>query len=67
MRFKLRMESKNEAHVTFRLFVNGGSAGLLTLARDEGDEFYKIVRRGSAFEGHDFSFESKEPWNEPPE
>ena len=60
MRLKLREEKKNEAHITFRLFVNGGSAGLLTLTREEGDEFYKVIRRGSGFEGHDFSYEGEE-------
>ena len=48
MNINLRAVAANGAHTTIRVFVNGASAGLLTMKEEEAGNFHQIVANGCA-------------------
>lgn len=48
MKITLRFETSNAQHTTMRVFINGTSAGLLTMTTKEAGDFHQIVAHGCA-------------------
>lgn len=47
MKLKLRIVDENPAHVTVRVFANGGSCGLLTMRVDEFLDLRAMLSKGA--------------------
>lgn len=45
MRVRLRTESQSGTHSTLRMFVNGASAGLITVTHEEAGELRELLER----------------------
>lgn len=55
MRLHFRIDSPLSApHITIRVFIDGASAGLLTMTADEFASFQNLVAAGCALRDHKF-------------